>query len=163
MTPLMKHILPILALPIVALVSSCTTQGTSGNDHWGQRSITNSMGRAFFGYDQSRDGDYLDFQAGQKKQFALVFRRYFFHHNPENPFEVYDASYYAPRYPNSIAPDTVSYLQDPISSVIGTFSEGGSEEFGEGLYMVGDGLSGKPSQRRTASYMRASVGVGYDD
>ncbi len=157
MTPLMKHILPILVLPIVTLTAACTTQGTSGNDHWSQRSISNSVGRAWLGYDQSRDGDYLDFQHENKRQFGLVFRRYFFHHNPENPFQAYDATYYRPRYPNSILPDTVTYLQEPVSSLIGTFSEGGSDEFSEGLYMVGDGLAGRPSQRKSASYLRSSV------
>lgn len=157
MTPLMKHILPILVLPIVTLTAACTTQGTSGNDHWSQRSISNSMGRAFIGYDQSRDGDYLDFQAANKQSAGLIARRYFFHQNPENPFEAYDPTYYRPRYPNSILPDTVSYLQDPVSSVFGTFSEGGADEFSAGLSMVGDGVSGRESQRKSASYLRSSV------
>ncbi|MCY2960675.1 MAG: hypothetical protein NTY35_10965 [Planctomycetota bacterium] len=155
----MKQIFTLLALPLVALTSACTTQGAHGNDHWSQRSISNSMGRAFIGYDQSRDGDYLDFQAQNKKDVSTLVRRYFFHHNPENPFQVYDASYFAPRYPNSIAPDLVSYVQEPISSVIGTFSEGGADEFGEGFQVVGDGLAGKPSKYRTASYLRPSIGI----
>lgn len=160
MNGLMKQFLPLLALPLVALTPACTTQGAHGNDHWSQRSISNSMGRAFLGYDQSRDGNYLDFQAQNKKDVGLIFRRYFFHVNPENPFQVADATYYRPRYPNSIAPDLVSYLQEPISSVIGTMSEGGSEEFGQGLSMVGDGVLGQPSTRgKSASYLRSSVGV----
>jgi len=156
----MKQFLPLLALPLIALTSACTTQGAHGNDHWSQRSMTNSMGRAFLGYDQSRDGDYIDFQYANKKSANTIFRRYFFHHNPENPFQVYDASYFRARYPHSIVPDTVTYLQDPISSVIGTMSPGGKEEFGQGLGLVGDGLRGKPSGRsKTASYLRSSVGV----
>ncbi len=158
----MKPILSILVLPLLALTSACTTQGAHGNDHWSQRSITNSMGRVAFGYDQSRDGNYNDFQHEKKKEFGLTFRRYFFHHNPENPFQVYDWTYYAPRYPNSIVPDTASYLQEPISSLVGTMSEGGSDEFGQGLGLTGDGLRGKEPSRKTASYMRASVGIGAD-
>ncbi len=158
----MKPILSTLVLPLLALTPACTTQGAHGNDHWSQRSITNSMGRAALGYDQSRDGSYLDFQAENKKDSGLILRRYFFHHNPENPFQVYDWTYFAPRYPNSILPDTTSYLQDPIASLIGTASEGGSDEFGQGLGLAGDGLRGKEASRKTASYMRASVGIGAD-
>jgi len=155
----MKQILPLLALPLVALTSACTTQGSHGNDHWTQRSISNSMGRAFLGYDESRDGDYIDFQYEKKKEFNTTIRRYFFHHNPENPFQVYDATYYRPRYPHSIFPDTVTYVQEPISSIIGTFSEGGSDEFGAGLTMsYKDAPTGPTS--KSASYLRSSIGVG---
>lgn len=160
----MKQTLPrvafFFALPLVALTSACTTQGAHGNDHWSQRSITNSLGRTFLGYDEWRDGDYIDFQAQNKKDVRTTFRRYFFHHNPENPFQVYDATYFEPRYPHSILPDVVSYVQDPIASVIGTASDGGSDEFGQGLGMVGDGIRGDPSKhRKSASYLRSSVGV----
>jgi hypothetical protein len=156
----MKHTLPLLVLPFVALTSGCSTQGESSDAHWSQRSISTSMGRAFLGYDPGRDGRYLDFQYEQKKGFNTTLRRYFFHHNPENPFEVYDASYFAPRYPNSILPDTITYIQEPISSVIGTFSEGGAEEFADGFVVFDDDASGKkPSKYRTASYLNSSIGA----
>ncbi|MBL8863455.1 MAG: hypothetical protein JNK02_15795 [Planctomycetes bacterium] len=149
--------LPLLALPVLALTPACTTQGAHGNDHWPARSISNSMGRAALGYDPVRDGDYIDFQDRQKRDVGLVFRRYFFHHNPENPFQSYDPSYFRPRYPHSILPDTVRYIQEPISSVIATFSEGGAQEFADGFALAGDGLRGKPSSIRSASYLRSSV------
>lgn len=156
----MKPILPLLALPLVALTAACTTQGAHGDDHWSQRSVSNSMGRAFLGYDESRDGNYLDFQYKKKKEFSTTLRRHFFHHNPENPFQTYDATYFRPRYPNSILPDTVTYLQDPISSLIGTFSEGGADEFGAGLTMKSTAKPTEASGAKMASYLRASVGVG---
>lgn len=160
----MKPILPLsarwlAALPLVALTAACTTQGTHGDDHWSQRSISNSMTRTFLGYDQSRDGDYIDFQHQKKKEFNTTFRRYFFHHNPENPFQVYDSTYYRPRYPHSVVPDTVTFVQEPISSVIALDSEGGADEFSAGIRMMGSGVDDRSTSYKTASYMRSSVGV----
>ena len=42
-TTLSRALATALALPLLALTPACTTQGTHGNDHWTQRSITNSM------------------------------------------------------------------------------------------------------------------------
>jgi hypothetical protein len=149
----------VLALPLVALSAACTTQGAHGNDHWSQRSVSNSLGRSFLGYEAYRDGDYIEFQHQNKRDVGLVIRRYLFHHNPYNPFQGYDATYFRPRYPHSILPDTVSYLQDPIASVIGTFSERGDEEMAEGLRYGIDTPEGATDDWRTASYLRKSMGV----
>lgn len=163
----MKPILPpsvrwLAALPLVALTAACTTQGEHGDEHWSQRSITNSMSRTFLGYDESRDGDYIDFQYKKKKEFNTTCRRYFFHHNPYNPFETYDPSYFRPRYPHSIVPDTVTYIQEPLSSVIGTMSEGGGDEWAAGMKMMATGVDESSTSHKTASYMRSSVGLTYD-
>jgi hypothetical protein len=163
MMPIHRHVALACGVTLlVALSSACTTQGAHSNDHWSQRSISNSIGRAALGYDPSRDGNYIDFQYQNKKAAGTIVRRYFFHHNPENPFQGYEASYFRPRYPHSILPDTVTYLQEPVSSLIATFSEGGQDEFGEGLEVTADGLRGKESNWRTASYLRSSMQVGVE-
>ncbi len=105
----MKQILPLLVLPLVALVSACSTQGAHGNDHWSQRSISNSMGRAFIGYDEARDGDYEGHVYESRKSISATIRRHFFNHNPENPFQAYDASYFEPRHKYTVNPDTMTY------------------------------------------------------
>ncbi len=159
----MMKFIPLLACAVLPLAAGCTTQGAHGNDHWSQRSISNSLGRAWLGYEQERDGDYIEFQDRKKREFNLTIRRYFFHHNPDNPFEVYDPHYYKERYPLAIVPDTLNYVQDPISSVIGGFSEGGRDEASRGHNMVGDDLfrehDDEDAAPKTASSLRTAVGL----
>lgn len=158
---MMKFLL--LACAALPLAAGCTTQGAHGNDHWGQRSISNSIGRAFLGYEEERDGRYIDFQDKKKREFNLTIRRYFFHHNPDNPFEVYDPSYYKERYPLALMPDTLNYVQDPISSVWGSLSEGGKDEASRGFNTVGDDLfrehDDEDAAPKSASSLRTAVGL----
>ncbi len=154
----MKTLLPLLL--ILPLAPGCTTQGAHGNDHWSGYSISNSMGRNILGYSQERDGDYIDFQDRQKRAFNLTLRRHFFHSNPENPFQPEVKGYFDPRLPHGPLPDVVTYLQDPLSSIIADFSEGGREENSAGLRHTAHELFGVcKSCRKSASYLRSSVGV----
>ena len=104
----MSKLFPLLACAVLPLAAGCTTQGANDNDHWSSRSISNSMRRAFTAYEPERDGPVEDFRKNEFHEFSLGMRRYFFNHNPDNPFEMTDASYNRRWYPNSQPPDKVN-------------------------------------------------------
>jgi hypothetical protein len=104
----MIKLLPLLCCAVLPLAAGCTTQGAHDNDHWSQRSISNSMRRAFTGYEPERDGTPEAFRENEFREFTLGARRYFFHHNPDNPFEMTDPAYDRRWYPNSQPPDKVN-------------------------------------------------------
>jgi hypothetical protein len=105
----MMKLFPLLACAVLPLAAGCTTQGANGNDHWSQRSISNSMRRAFTGYEPERDGTPENFRENQWHATTVAFRRYFFNYNPDNPFETVDQQYEHQWYSSSQPPDTVNY------------------------------------------------------
>jgi len=100
---------PLLACAVLPLAAGCTTQGANDNDHWSQRSISNSMRRAWTGYEPERDGTPENFRENQLHATVVGVRRYFFNYNPDNPFQTVDKSYERRWYPTSQPPDRVTY------------------------------------------------------
>lgn len=142
----------VAGVALLALGSSCQSAAPDIDDHWNFRSVPPRMSRQILGYDAARDGLYREFQWRRKKQLNLTLRRHFLSDNPENPFQEYDPSLYEPRPVHSILPDPVMYIHleglllgwaltggggafvpIPLDSLIGTFEEGGGEEFRRGL------------------------------
>jgi hypothetical protein len=142
------------ALLIATLLSACNaTSETYATDHWNDKSIPLRFQRAALGYDAERDGRYVDYQYANKKSIYLTIKRHILNQNPENPFQAVDEEFYEPRPPNSILPRPWEYINYeglawgaiisgatggifipvPIDSIIGTFSEGGGDEFKEGI------------------------------
>jgi hypothetical protein len=166
----------VAALPL-ALCACNATPNTSTHDHWNARGIAPSMTKAFLGYDPEKDGRYIDYQYSNKKSIALTLDRHLLNHNPENPFQYEDKRFYAPRLPHSILPRPWEYigweglawggiilaatggslfLPIPVDSIIGTFSEGGQEEFAEGIRYTFSG--GQPAVK-SASNLHESIGL----
>jgi hypothetical protein len=134
------------------LLSGCASQAAYEHDHWTGYSIAPRVSRAFLSYDPEKYPVYRDFQWQKKKNIELTLRRHFFNHNPDNPFEADDKTVYAPRGTHSLVPNPVPYIHleglvlgaaayagggifvpIPVDSLIGTFEDGGSEEFIEGV------------------------------
>ena len=152
--------------------ASCQSQAAHEHDHWTGYSVGPSLSRAFLSYDPEKDGLYRDFAWRKKKDIEMTLRRHFFNHNPDNPFEPYDPSVYDPRPPNSLLPAPYRYihleglvlgaatlaLSDtfyplPLDSIIGTFEDGGSEEF-----MQGVGEFTRPLGQVTESFLHDALG-----
>jgi hypothetical protein len=152
--------------------AACQSQAAYEHDHWTGYSIGPSMSRNILGYSAEMDGDYKDFQWRRKKSIELTLRRHFFNSNPDNPFEVYDPSVYEPRPNHSLVPAFYRYIHVegivigaatlafspvlypiPVDSIIGTFEEGGGEEFVKGLQETA-----RPIGQATSSLMHDALG-----
>jgi len=156
---------------LVAGLSSCQSQAAHARDHWTGYSVGPSLSRAFLTYDPETDGNYRDFQWRKKKDIELTMRRHIFNHNPDNPFEPVDDSVYEPRPVHSPLPAPWRYIHVeglvfgsialaggafipvPVDSVIGTFEEGGSEEFAQGT-----GQFVRPVGQINASFLHDALG-----
>jgi len=145
-------LLPLLGAASLAVASSCASEGQYMNKHWSAHSVTPSMARSFLGYNPEFDGSYRDFAWKKKESINLTIRRHIFNHNPDNPFQTEDKSFYGPRPNNSLVPHPENYIHYeglvigaatlasggmfvplPVDSIIGTFEPGGGEEFGDGF------------------------------
>ena len=142
-------IAPVLAL---LLTASCQSTGQDINNHWSAESVAPRSARFLLGYDAEKDGSYRDFQWQRKQDINLTLRRYFFHHNPDNPYHEDVESRYQPRPNHSIAPNPVNYIHLegallgfislgaggayiplPVDSILGTLEPGGIDEFISGI------------------------------
>lgn len=147
--------LQILGAVLLCGAVGCQSQSAHVHDHWSPRFIGPSMSRAFFTYDAETDGSYIDFQWRKKQSINMTVRRHVLNHNPENPFQTYDASVYEPRPVHSVVPRPWNYIHlegvafgavtlvgggmffpIPVDSIMGTAEEGGKEEFMEGVNMT---------------------------
>ena len=147
-------LLQILGASALLGAIGCQSQAAHIHDHWSPYFIGPSMARAFLTYDAEKDGSYLDFQWRKKQDINLTIRRHLFNQNPDNPFEGEDPTVYEPRPPNSIVPRPLTYLFPlPIDSIIGSFEEGGLEEF-----MQGVNTTTRPFGVLTASFLHDSLG-----
>ncbi|MFO1009426.1 MAG: hypothetical protein U1F29_05120 [Planctomycetota bacterium] len=166
----MKLIAPLAGL---ALLAGCASQGPYVNQHWSERSIGPRMSRAFLSYDPENDGSYRDFQWKKKQSINLTISRHLFNHNPENPFQAESPDFYKPRPNHSLLPRAYNYIHMegialgaiayaggapaiiplPLDSIIGTFEEGGTEEFVQG---VGEFV--RPLGVLTASFLHDGLG-----
>jgi hypothetical protein len=72
------------SLVLLALTSACTTPAYETN-HWHFNSVGPRMTYQFFGYRQSRDGDYASFLARDMSAAGTTFRRHLVNDNPTNP------------------------------------------------------------------------------
>jgi hypothetical protein len=165
---------PAVVLAGLALCAGCASQAPYVNKHWSARSIGPRMSRAFLSYNPETDGLYRDFQWRKKQAINLTLSRHFFNYNPENPFQTESQDFYKPRDNHSLLPDAWNYIHVegialgaivyaagapfvlplPIDSIIGTFEEGGAEEFVEG---VND--TTRPIGVVTASFMHDGLGL----
>jgi hypothetical protein len=153
-------------------LSACQSQAEHQRDHWTGYYVGPSMSRAFLTYDAENDGSYRDFQWRKKKSIELTLRRHFFNHNPENPFEADDPTYYEPRPPHSLLPAPWQYIHVegivlgaatlamsptffplPIDSIIGTFEDGGGDEFMDGV-----GTTVRPIGQMNESFLHDALG-----
>ena len=152
-------------------LASCQSQAKHARDHWTGYSVGPSLSRHFLTYDAESDGNYTDFQWRKKKDMEMTMRRHFFNNNPDNPFEPVDPTIYEPRPPHSLVPGVHRYIHVegltfgaialaggafipvPVDSIIGTFEEGGSEEFMEGV-----GQTLRPAGQISASFLHDALG-----
>jgi len=160
-----------LGAALLVGLAGCQSQAAHARDHWTGYSVGPSMSRAFLTYDAESDGNYTDFQWRKKKSIELTLSRHFMHQNPDNPFETEDKSFYAPRPVHSLLPAPQRYIHVeglvfgaallsvgafvpiPVDSVMGTFEEGGGEEFTDGV-----GQTFRPAGEVTASFLHDSLG-----
>jgi hypothetical protein len=176
----MKLLPPTATLTVACLVttlfSACNADpNTNATVHWNSASIAPRFQRAALGYDAERDGRYVDYQYANKKSIYLTIDRHFLNSNPENPFQAENEEFYEPRPVSSILPRPWEYINYeglawgaivagasggifipiPIDSIIGTFSEGGGEEFNEGIRETFTG------EKRTtsASFLHEAIGM----
>lgn len=174
----MKHkkLLPfhrlLLGAVFLALAASCQTQGSKAHDHWTEDSVGSSMARAFLTYDSETDGPYREFQWRKKQSINLTVRRHLFNHNPDNPFQAEDPTYYDGRPTHSLLPRFWDYIHVegvalgaiafgaggvfvpiPVDSIMGTFDKGGDQEFMEGI-----GQTFRPLGVVTASFLHDALG-----
>ena len=172
----MMKILPIaiVALPFVAGCNS--TPDTNTHDHWNLQGVGPSVTRAALGFDPERDGKYIDYQYENKRSIYLTVQRHFLNHNPANPFEYEDENFYAPRPTHSIVPRPWEYINFeglvwggiiaagtagtfipiPVDSVIGSMSEGGGDEFVQG---INETFFGGEGRVKAASYLHQDIGL----
>jgi hypothetical protein len=161
----------VLGAALLAGLASCQSQAKHARDHWTAYSIGPSLSRHFLSYDVESDGNYTDFQWRKKRSIELTLQRHFFNQNPDNPFEAYDASLYGPRPKHSLLPAPQRYIHleglafgaiclaggvfipVPVDSVIGTFEEGGSQEFMDGV-----GETFRPVGQMNASFLHDALG-----
>lgn len=164
---------PLLISAVATLgFTACRSQAAYENDHWTPYSIGPSLSRNILGYSAENDGDYKVFQWKRKKSIELTLRRHFFNNNPDNPFEPYDPSVNAPRPNHSLFPNFVQYIHVegillgaattafspilypiPVDSIIGTFEEGGGDEFVAGIQETA-----RPMGQATASFLHDALG-----
>jgi len=149
----------LASVALLAAGTSCQSAAQDIDDHWNFRSVPPRVARHLLGYDAARDGSYRDFQWQRKQDINLTLRRYFLNDNPENPFQEFDPSLYEGRPVHSILPNPLRYIHlegvllgwaitgaggvffpIPLDSLIGSFEEGGGEEFSRG---ISASLSGK--------------------
>lgn len=153
---LVKVSLATVSLVVAAgAFSGCNANpDTSSHDHWTMRGLAPRFQRSVLGYDAEKNGRYVDYQYANKKSIYLTMKRHFLNENPENPFQAEDEDFYKPRPPHSILPRPWEYINFeglafggilvgatmggafvpiPVDSVIGTMSEGGGDEFKEGI------------------------------
>ena len=161
--------------PVAGLLVSagCASQAPYVNQHWSNRSMGPSLSRAFLSYDAESDGLYRDFAWQKKRSINLTFSRHLFNYNPENPFQSETSDFYNPRPNHSLVPRTAEYIHLeglvmggilyasgglfiplPLDSIIGTFEDGGTEEFVDG---VGEFV--RPVGVVTASFMHDGLGL----
>jgi hypothetical protein len=153
-------------------LAACQSQAEHERDHWTGYYVGPSMSRAFLSYDPEKDGLYRDFQWHKKKDIEMTLRRHFFNHNPDNPFEPYDPTVYEPRPTHSLVPAPWRYIHVeglvigagtlalsstfypiPIDSIIGTFEDGGGQEFWDGV-----GQTFRPAGQVTCSVLHDALG-----
>ena len=164
----------LLATASVCLLASCQSRNVAVGEHWTERQIGTSMGKAFLSYDVEDSGDYRDFAWRKKQSINITLRRHLLNHNPDNPFQAKDWSNYDDRPVNSPLPRVWDYIHleglvmggilyagtgffipIPIDSVIGTFSTpGGDQEFIDGI-----GEFVRPAGVMTASFMHESLNL----
>jgi hypothetical protein len=167
----LKLLAPLAGL---ALATGCQSQAPYVHQHWSERSIGPRLSRAFLSYDPESDGNYRDFQWRKKQSINLTLARHFLNHNPDNPFQPEDNSFYQPRPNHSLLPRAYNYIHVeglalgaiaygaggaliiplPLDSIIGTFEEGGTEEFVNGI-----GETVRPLGVVTASFMHDALGL----
>ena len=101
-------------------------------------------------------------------------KRHILNENPENPFQAIDTDFYEPRKPHSILPRPWEYINwegvawggiilasggafipIPVDSVIGTLSEGGKDEFMEGIDRSFTG----EKKATSGSYLHEAIGL----
>jgi hypothetical protein len=168
-----------LAFLSVACLSGCNADpNTNSHDHWNVAGTAPRFQRVVLGYDAEKNGRYVDYQYANKKSIYLTVKRHLLNENPENPFQAEDEDFYAPRQPHSILPRPWEYINYeglafggilvaatgggafipiPVDSVIGTFSEGGGEEFNEGIRRT---LSNDTSKTTTSgSFLHEAIGM----
>lgn len=155
-------------------LGACESQAAYQHDHWTGYSVGPSMSRALLSYNPEKDGHYIDFQWRKKKDIEMTLRRHFFNHNPDNPFEYYDPSVYAPRPNQSLLPAPWTYIHVeglvfgaatlalspvfypiPVDSIIGSFDDadrGGSE------FVNGFGTAFRPGAQVTLSFIHDALG-----
>jgi len=152
-----------LALPLLA--AGCKTGGPSYQaEHWSIDSVPGRIAKQFTGYRPDRDGTYIDYQYGKKKDISATLRRHFLQSSPGSPTEPDDPSQYNRRPPHSIAPDPLYYfgaeslfigavtlgwwgvfVPIPIDSLIATVaSEDGWSEMGRGFTQGADAEAARP-------------------
>jgi hypothetical protein len=170
----MKLLSP-LALGLVASLASCNANPeTSTHDHWNVKGVAPSFTRSMLGYDADREGRYIEYQYRNKKAINLTLMRHLMNENPDNPFEAENTTFYDPRPPHSILPRpwyyinweglamggillgaTGAFVPIPVDSVIGTLSEGGGDEFAEGIERT------LTTEKKTvaASYLHQAIGL----
>lgn len=172
----MKHLPPISVLTVLFVAGCNADPSTNTHDHWNLRGVGPSFTRAALGFDAEKDGKYIDYQYQKKKSIYLTLKRHMLNENPENPFQAEDEAFYAPRPPHSILPRPWEYINFegaawggiiaaagsgvftpiPIDSVIGTMSEGGADEFNEGIRRT---FSGETTQTTSASFLHEAIGL----
>ncbi|MDZ4774971.1 MAG: hypothetical protein SGI72_17770 [Planctomycetota bacterium] len=171
----MKLLAP-LALGLVFSVAGCNANPeTSTHDHWNLRGVAPSFTRAALGYDAEVNGRYIDYQYKNKKSIYLTAKRHLLNENPENPFQTEDKDFYKPRPLHSILPRPWEYINVegaawggiiaaagsgvffplPIDSLIGTLSEGGSDEFTEGIHRSFQ----REGHATSASFLHQAIGM----
>jgi hypothetical protein len=164
--------LPLLGLASLLLATGCQSQAQYVNKHWSGEYVAPSMARHFLSYNPEMDGNYRDFAWEKKRAINWTIKRHFFNHNPENPFQPYDAEAFAPRPNNSLVPHPENYIHYegiamgaiiygasgafiplPIDSIIGTFDEGGGKEFFDGVEELT-----RPLGQVTTSFLYDGIG-----
>ena len=148
-----------LGVSLSALVGTgCQSAPGQAHNHWNASSASSRAAYNFLGYREGSTSSYREHQWQEKRDIDLTLRRHFLNSNPFNPFQAADPSVVAPRDVHSVLPDPVGYfhleslvtgtalaalsgafIPLPIGSLIGTFEEGGWDEFKEG---VGNTFSG---------------------
>ncbi|MAF66607.1 MAG: hypothetical protein CMJ84_13235 [Planctomycetes bacterium] len=162
--------LSLLAALTGLVLGACTTSPSRDWDHWNAESVAPRATRVFLGYEPDVDGDYLDSQWEQKQDINRFMKRYFLNWNPENPFQDEDPNWNAKRPNHSPLPSPLPYfhlealafggifyasgagfLPLPVSSILGTLEEGGTEEF-----IAGFGTTLDPLRELTVSFLNVA-------
>lgn len=132
--------------------SGCQAAPGQEHNHWNLESAGSRAAYHFLGYREDQTATYREHQWQQKQDINLTLRRHFLNSNPYNPFQAADPNVVAPRPAHSLLPDPVGYfhleslamgsgllalsgafIPVPVGSLIGTFEDGGWDEFEEGI------------------------------